>query len=98
MKHGMARPIRGADRRDVKLTLSLEAEQRERFHAYAQRQGKSLVEIICELLEREIAREEMLRRDPRTAKEIQILEQSVSAALQALKDTHGASSAKRTGR
>lgn len=98
IKHGMARPIRGADRRSAKLTLSLEAEQRERFHAYAKSQGKSLVEIICALLEREIAREEMLRRDPRTAKEIQVLEHSVSAALQALKDTHGGAAAKRAGK
>ena len=94
----MARPIRGASKRAAKLTLSLELEQRERFHEYAKRQGKSLVEIICELLEREIAREEMLRRDPKTARELHVLEQSVTAALQALRDTRGDAAGKRTGK
>lgn len=58
----MARPVRGTQKRDARLSLSLEPEQRERYHAFATRQGKSLTELICEMLEKADADDRAKRR------------------------------------
>ena len=51
-----AKAIRKYQAGKVKITLTIEPEQRERWQKHAEKQGKSLTALITDLIEKDIER------------------------------------------